>query len=96
MHSPTSDPFDVLGVPRNSTPDQLRARYLELVRQFPPDRDPERFAEIRQAYDAANDPQRLWVERLIDSQGPDFLEMLDLRPRKPRRIPTDLLLAAGD
>lgn len=89
------DPFAVLGVSPASTPEQLRARYLELVREFPPDRHPEEFAEIRQAYDSANDPHRLWQQRLIVGTGPDLPEVLDERPPTPRRIPTDLLLAAG-
>ena len=33
-------------------------RYLELVRQFPPDQAPERFAAVHAAYDALRDPAR--------------------------------------
>ena len=41
-----SDPYEVLGLPRFADEAEIRRRYLELVRQFSPDRDPSRFAEI--------------------------------------------------
>ena len=39
-----SDPYGILGVPPGADEAAIRRRYLELVRQFPPDR--ERFAAI--------------------------------------------------
>src|SRR6266511_2733063 len=53
-----SDPYDVLGLPRHAGEEEIRRRYLELVRESPPDRDPERFAAVRAAYDAVRDPVR--------------------------------------
>ncbi len=54
--SPSSDPFKILGVPQNASEAELRARYLELVKQFPPDREPDTFREIQTAFEAAKDP----------------------------------------
>ena len=50
------DPYEQLGLPPSADETEIRQHYLELVRQFPPDRAPERFAEIRAAYDALRDP----------------------------------------
>ena len=44
-----NDPYVQLGLPPSADETEIRRRYLELVRQFPPDRAPERFAEIRAA-----------------------------------------------
>ena len=55
-----TDPFSVLGLEPQSSEAEIRARYLELVRQFTPEREPARFAEIRGAYEELRDP----VERL--------------------------------
>lgn len=42
-----NDPYVQLGLSPSADETEIRRRYLELVRQFPPDRAPERFAEIR-------------------------------------------------
>jgi curved DNA-binding protein CbpA len=50
------DPYEVLGIPENSSEAEIRAAYLRKVREFPPDRAPEQFQAIRQAYDTLKDP----------------------------------------
>ena len=40
------DPYQTMGVPAGVDDETLRKRYLELVREFPPEKDPEKFAEI--------------------------------------------------
>jgi curved DNA-binding protein CbpA len=35
-----NDPFTVLGVGEDAGDDQIKQRYLALVRAFPPDREP--------------------------------------------------------
>ena len=47
----------VLGVSASATPEQVRAAYLEKVRQHPPDRDPEQFERVRDAYGRLRDPR---------------------------------------
>lgn len=49
------DPYKVLDLPTSADEETIRRRYLELVRQFPPDRAPEKFAQIRAAYDLLKD-----------------------------------------
>jgi curved DNA-binding protein CbpA len=46
------NPYDTLGVLLEDNEATIRARYLALVTQFPPEHHPERFAAIRRAYEA--------------------------------------------
>lgn len=46
-----SDPYQILNLPIESDDEAIRARYLELVRQFPPEQCPEAFAKYRAAYE---------------------------------------------
>ena len=58
------DPYEVLGVSRNATADELKAAYRRLARQYHPDVNPddakaeEKFKEIGQAYGVLGDPER--------------------------------------
>jgi curved DNA-binding protein CbpA len=54
----TRDPFTVLGVEETADDGEIRARYLALVREFPPDRAPERFRDYRAAYEALSDERK--------------------------------------
>lgn len=78
-----TDPHAILGISPQASDDELRARYLDLVREFPPDRAPEKFAEIRAAYDQARDPVRRLEGELFHWVSRDSLEALrdDLRAR---------------
>ncbi len=78
-----ADPYEVLGLDRAADETEIRRRYLELVREFPPDRAPERFAEVRAAYDEARDPMRLLEFRIFEMDKRDSLDAFrkDLRER---------------
>ena len=93
-----SDPYTVLDLPRDADEEAIRRRYLELVRQYPPDRAPERFASIRAAYDEVRDPARRLAALIFEVATPDTVDAIadDLRARLRGRldtIPTDALLA---
>ncbi len=95
-----NDPYEILGLPHSADETETRRRYLELVRQFPPDRAPDRFAEIRSAYDALRDPMARLEARLFDphSQG-GSLETIgeELCSRlKTARFPLSLLASWAD
>lgn len=47
-----SDPFLLLGVPRNVQPRDLKRAYTRLIRTFKPEHAPEEFRRIREAYDS--------------------------------------------
>ena len=53
------NPWTILGVAPDATPDQIKAAYRQLVKDHHPDRggDPERFMQIQQAYQQITDPK---------------------------------------
>jgi len=58
------DYYEVLGVPRNATEDEIKKAYRKLARENHPDRNPgdkaaeQRFKEIQDAYDILSDKQK--------------------------------------
>jgi curved DNA-binding protein CbpA len=93
-----SDPYEVLGLSPTADEAETRKRYLELVRQSPPDRDPVRFAEVRAAYDQLRDPVRRLESQLFKVDSSETLSAIDadLRARlrdRLNRLPLDALLA---
>jgi curved DNA-binding protein CbpA len=94
------DPYDVLELSTGAGEAEIRRRYLELVRQFPPDRAPERFAEIHAAYEALRDPARRLQAQIFQTETTaDSLEGLatDLRRRlRHVRLPVATLLALAE
>lgn len=57
------DPYEVLGVPRSATDDQIRKAYLKLVKELHPDVNPskdaeERFKKVTAAHDILGDADR--------------------------------------
>jgi DnaJ-class molecular chaperone len=90
------DPYKTLGLSNRADEKGVRERYLELVREFPPDRDPERFAEIRSAYEQLHDPAVRLRALLFGVGKEDSVTTLigEVRTElRSRRIPTKTLLA---
>jgi len=57
------DPYEILGVPRTATDDQVRKAYLKLVKELHPDVNPskaaeERFKKVTAAHDIIGDAER--------------------------------------
>jgi len=52
-----SSHYATLGIAPSADAETIRRRYLELVRQFPPESDPESFQRIRRAYETLTDPK---------------------------------------
>jgi hypothetical protein len=48
-----TDPHELLGVPRNVGPLDLRRAYTRLIRTYKPEQFPEQFRHIRAAYESA-------------------------------------------
>ena len=93
-----SDPFDVLGVPKNADEAEIRARYLELVKRFPPERDPDKFREVQAAFAVAKDPL-LIARRLLEPPGdeaPRWSDAIEEQKRIPPALTPTLLLSLGN
>ena len=81
------DPFSVLGVDENASDDEIKRRYLALVRNFPPDREPERFQTYRAAFEALQTERQRLAAKLLAPHGAALtrLETACLPPPEARR-----------
>ncbi|TDU91193.1 curved DNA-binding protein [Kribbella voronezhensis] len=78
---PARDFYEILGVSRTASADEIQRAYRQLARRYHPDvnKDPdaeERFKEVSEAYDVLSDPQQ---RKRYDAFGEDF-----------RRVPADV------
>jgi curved DNA-binding protein CbpA len=71
-----TDAYLVLGLPVDSDDATIRRRYLELVRQFTPERHPERFAAIRRAYESLRDLDTRLRHRLFEAGRSESIDAL--------------------
>jgi len=72
------DYYEVLGIGRDASPDEVRRAFKKLALKYHPDRNPdnraeaeERFKEVAEAYEVLSDPQR---RRRYDQFGHDGLK----------------------
>ncbi len=96
-----NDPYEVLGLTPDAGETEIRQRYLELVRAFPPDQAPERFAAIHAAYESAARPGRAAASAALHGSRPRTTRSRRSRPICARRLrdvrlPVDTLLALAD
>ena len=91
-----TDPYQILGLSPDADDETIRRRYLELVKQFSPERHPERFAAIRQAYESLRDLDTRLRYRLFEAGKNESIDALveELTCRSPRR-PVNLEMLLG-
>src|SRR6266571_8783105 len=64
MATRTQSPYEVLGVSKTATQDEIKKVYRSLARQYHPDRNPgdaeaeAKFKEVQAAYDLLSDPEK--------------------------------------
>jgi molecular chaperone DnaJ len=69
------DYYEILGVPRNSTEDEIKKSYRKLALQYHPDRNPgngeaeELFKEAAEAYEVLRDPRKRELYDLYGHEG---------------------------
>ncbi|ABC81065.1 DnaJ C-terminal domain-containing protein [Anaeromyxobacter dehalogenans] len=73
---PERDLYEIIGVPRTATHDEIKRAYRKLARKYHPDVNPgnkaaeERFKEVTAAFEVLSDEKR---RKLYDEFGPDSL-----------------------
>jgi len=80
------DFYQILGVNRNATEQELKAAYKKLAMQYHPDRNPtgaEKFKTINNAYQVLSDPEK---RRLYDLHGEEGLNAQGMHYRTPEDI----------
>lgn len=57
---PQKDYYDILGVPKNASQDEIKKAFYKLAHKYHPDKggDAEKFKEINQAYQILSDPEK--------------------------------------
>ena len=96
-----NDPYSILGLPAGEdlADDAVRQRYLQLIREYPPEQQPAKFAAIRAAYEKLRTLPARANYRLFDAGSEDTLDdiIAEVEPASPRPRPTlQQLIAATE
>lgn len=73
----TENFYKILNTRSNATPETIKKKYIESIRQYPPETHPEQFQQIRRAYETLRDPQKRREYDLHRKYGGDLETLLD-------------------
>ena len=96
------DPYTILGLPDNEdlADERVRAQYLALIKEYPPEQHPAKFAAIRAAYEKVRSLPARAKHRLFDRGAEDTLEQIieaaEAGATRPRPTFAELLVAATE
>ena len=91
--------YHTLGLSPDCTEEELRKRYLELVRQYPPESYAEKFSRIHEAYEKLKNPLESIPAMLFELDSDDSIERIiadTLAEARNERLPTSMLLKMGE
>lgn len=63
------DARTILGVELSASDEEIRAAYLQKIKEHPPEKSPEQFEKIRDAYEALRDPRRRMRDMLLSADA---------------------------
>lgn len=93
------EPYRTLGVTPSATPEEIRARYLELIKQYPPEHASGKFSEIQAAYKFVIDPLNIAkriIHQVLPSEDITLESILESQKEKPPKMSAQFLLSLGN
>ena len=91
--------YHTLGLSPDCSEEELRKRYLELVRQYPPESHPEKFSRIYEAYEKLKDPFESIADAVLSMESDDSIAQIIkdvLSDVRDERLPSSVLLKMGE
>ena len=89
------DPQNILGIAQDAKAEEIRAAYLNKIKEYPPDKSPAEFERVRDAYKILSDPRRR-TRVMLQSVNPEapLVTLLDNQKQDRHFVGPDAWLAA--
>lgn len=85
-------PFEILNIPERCTDEEVKAAYLERIRQYPPERFPEQFKKINAAFEQVKTERNRIAARIFQFAPFQLNDLWDAIKTEEKRIPTEKLI----
>ena len=95
IHILNENPQNILGVPRDAGPGEIRTAYLNKIKEYPPEKFPAEFERVRDAYTMLSDA-RYRTRLMLRSADPEasMETLLDDQPQNRQFVGPEAWLAA--